>query len=103
MKKFKLTDKTLKFDGRTLHRIEALRDFSDVKAGDEGGFVEKEENLSHEGDAWIYDSAIACDNAIIADYAVIKDFVEVKGDAMVYAEAKLSGGAHVGGDAMIAR
>ncbi|MDE5977041.1 MAG: hypothetical protein K2G70_01045 [Turicibacter sp.] len=33
----------------TLYRIRALRDFGDVKQGDVGGYIEKEENLSHEG------------------------------------------------------
>ena len=45
-----------------LHRIRALRDIGDkVKAGDLGGFVEREENLSFEpgDDAWIFDDAIA--------------------------------------------
>ena len=45
-----------------LHRIRALRDIgSDVKAGDMGGFVESESNLSFEqgDDAWIFDDAIA--------------------------------------------
>ena len=38
-----------------LHRIRALRDISsDVKAGDLGGFVEHEGNLSYEdADCWI--------------------------------------------------
>ena len=45
-----------------LHRIRALRDIGDrVKAGDLGGFAEREENLSFEpgDDAWIFDDAIA--------------------------------------------
>ncbi|EJF74094.1 hypothetical protein ME7_01609 [Bartonella birtlesii LL-WM9] len=32
-----------------LYRICALKDFDDVKAGHLGGFIEKESNLSHEG------------------------------------------------------
>ena len=45
-----------------LRRIRALRDIGkDVKAGDLGGFVESESNLSFEpgDDAWIFDDAIA--------------------------------------------
>ena len=45
-KKYRLTDETINVDGRILHRIEALKDFGNVKKGDKGGFVEKEENLS---------------------------------------------------------
>lgn len=48
-KKYELTDQTIDVDGRTLHRIKALRDFSDVLAGELGGWIEKEENLSHAG------------------------------------------------------
>lgn len=49
MKKYELTDKTMEINNRTLFRIRALRDFGNVKAGDLGGFVETEDNLSHEG------------------------------------------------------
>ena len=44
-----------------LHRIRALRDIgTEVKAGDLGGFVEHEGNLSFEpgDDAWVYNDAI---------------------------------------------
>ena len=41
-KKFQLTTETKVFDGVTLYRIQALRDFSNVKKGDLGGWVEKE-------------------------------------------------------------
>lgn len=48
-KKYILTDETIKVNGKTLYRIKALREFSNVKAGDLGGFVESESNLSHDG------------------------------------------------------
>ena len=59
MKKFELvTDMSISFLGRKLFRIRALVDFTTkwgdtIKAGDLGGYVEKEENLSHEGNAWV--------------------------------------------------
>ena len=49
-----------------LHRIRALRNIGwKVKAGDLGGFVECEANLSFElgDDAWIFGDAIACGNS----------------------------------------
>lgn len=46
MKKYKLTDETKWLYGRTLHRIVALRDFGNVRKGDIGGWIEKEDNLS---------------------------------------------------------
>ncbi|MBR3172709.1 hypothetical protein IKF21_02240 [Candidatus Saccharibacteria bacterium] len=40
--------------GLTLYRIRALKSFGDVRAGDIGGFVQSEANLSQEGSCWIY-------------------------------------------------
>lgn len=63
-KKYRLTDETMMLpDGTRLHRIMALRDFGDVQAGDLGGFVEKEANLSHKGGARVYGGAEVCDDA----------------------------------------
>lgn len=50
-KKYELIDETQEWNGRILHRIRALADFGDVKAGELGGWIEKEENLSHNDDA----------------------------------------------------
>lgn len=52
-KKYKLTDEKKDWLGTTLYRIEALKDFSFVKKGDKGGFIEKESNLNISGDAWV--------------------------------------------------
>ena len=40
-KKYKLTEETINVNGKTLYRIEALKDFSDVQQGEKGGYVEK--------------------------------------------------------------
>lgn len=37
----------------TLYQIRALRSFGNVKAGDLGGYILCEENLSHEGSCWV--------------------------------------------------
>ena len=43
VKKYELTNEIKNLaDGVVLYRIRALRDFADVKAGDLGGFVQKE-------------------------------------------------------------
>lgn len=63
-KKYRLlVDETITVSGRTLYRIEALRDFADVKKGDKGGYIESEDNLSHEGKCWVFDNARVSDNA----------------------------------------
>ena len=48
---------SLLFRTATLHRIRAVAEFGLVKIGDLGGWIEKEENLSHEGKAWVWGNA----------------------------------------------
>lgn len=53
MKKFELISEFVtNVFGKKLFRIKALVSFGDVSAGELGGFVEKEENLSNNGNAW---------------------------------------------------
>ena len=63
MKKYELTEETFTVFGKTLYRIRAVRDFGSVKTGEFGGYIEKEENLSHFGDAWVYGDARVYENA----------------------------------------
>ena len=75
MKKYELTEETKVIDGKTLFRIRALRSFGDIKAGDLGGFIENERNLSHEGnvggkaivggEAWVSGEAQVSDDGLI--------------------------------------
>ena len=67
-KNFELTTETRKMFGRTLFRIKALKSFNDVKVGDLGGFIEKEENLSE--NAWVCNDACVYGNARV--YGVVK-------------------------------
>ena len=67
-----------------LYRIKALVDIPKiVKAGELGGYIESEKNLSHEGNCWVGDNA------------------QVSGNAYVYGNACVSGDANVGEDALI--
>lgn len=78
MKKFELTTESITNEaGKKLFRIKALIDFGDVKAGELGGYVEKEGNVSQDDNAW------------------------VSGDAEVFGNAKVFGNARVSGDALI--
>lgn len=63
IKKYKMTGETKEFYGRTLHRIEALRSFCNVKKGDKGGWIEIDKNLSQEGNCWVYHDARVFGNA----------------------------------------
>ena len=53
-------------DDRKLYQIQAIRSFSDVAAGDLGGYVEKESNLSHEGNCWVYGDGCVCGDAEVS-------------------------------------
>ena len=84
MKKFELTSEFVtNISGTKLFRIKALVEFGDVEAGELGGYIEKEENLDHDGDAWVYGNA------------------RVYGDAQVYGDARVCGDARVYGDAQV--
>ena len=77
-----------------LHRIRALRDIgSEVKAGDLGGFVESESNLSFEtGDnAWIFDDAIAAGEGYVDKGSILRDRAVVCGCAYVSHGSEMSG------------
>ena len=78
-----------------LYSIKALRDFGGIKAGDLGGYIEKESNLSHNGDAWLYEDAMVYGNALVRGNAL------VFGNAEVYGNAAIGGNVWVDGDARI--
>ena len=101
MKKYKLTSETTGCDGFILYRIEALMDFSDVKTGDKGGFVQSENNLSQLGNAWVYGNAKVCGkaevrgDANVCGNAEVYNYAEVFENAEVYDNAKVYGNAKV--------
>ena len=107
-KKYKLTDETINLNGATLYRIEALKDFGEIKKGDKGGFIESENNLAHEGDAWVSDNAHvygdACvfDNARVYNNAFVSGYAQVYGNAFVYGNAWLYDNTRVCGYAWVA-
>ena len=105
-KKYRLTDETVEFLGRTLHRIEALKNFATsdgalVRVGKKGGWVESENNLSHDGDAWVYGDARVYDNARVYGDAQVYGDARVYGNAWVYDNARVYGDALVYGDARV--
>lgn len=119
MNKYELTTETLQFAGHTLHRIKALKDFGSVKAGQFGGWIENEKNLSQDDNAWIYGKAMAFDDAKVFDNArvfgyakvygkakifcnaIVSDYAKVYGKANVYSNAKVSNCAEVYDDAEV--
>ena len=106
MKKFELTTEFItNAFGKKLFRIKALVEFGDVKAGELGGYVEKEENVSQDGNAWVsgdarvYGNAWVHGNAKVYDDAWVSDNAKVFDNAEVYGNARVSGDARVYGDA----
>ena len=63
MKKYELTAEFIEKWGKKLFRIKALISFGSVEAGELGGYIEKEDNLAHDGNAWVYGDAEVCGNA----------------------------------------
>lgn len=113
---FQIGDETV-----TLYRIKALRELNPhrkkgtVNAGDLGGWIESESNLSHEGNAWVDDNsivlkngivkgnsyicgssvvndhAIVCDNALIAERSYVTDDVIICDNTSVVYESTVRG------------
>ena len=105
MKKYEFTGETkeirLLFRTATLHRIRATVAFGIVEVGDLGGWIEKEENLSHEGKAWVCGDAEVCGDAKVWGNAEVCGDAKVCGDAEVWGNAKVCGDAEVWGNAEV--
>jgi len=82
VKKYELTNETISFENRKLFRIRALKDFGNVKAGDLGGYVESENNLSQEDNCWIYENARVYGNAEVSNDDIVSGNARVYDDAM---------------------
>ena len=90
MKKYELIKETETcFRRRIMYRRRALKDFSDIKAGDVGGWVCSEDNLSQNGDCWIYDEAKCLDDARVYDNAKMFDNAEMFDDAEICDNARM--------------
>lgn len=124
-KKYRLTDETIEFNGVKLHRIEALKDFSVVKKGDKGGFVQSERNLSQLDNCWIFDdskaignslvyqdavlsgNSIICDNAVATGFSwicfrsIVCEKALISNNARIYSNSVVCGNSHVAGNAMV--
>ena len=88
-RKYEFTGETAEIDFQKLHRIVAVKDFGIVGAGDLGGWIEDECNLSHDGASWVKDGAAVYGGALVED------------DAFVMGQVRVRGGAHVGGEACL--
>ena len=94
-KKYKLTKNTKDWYGTTLYQIEAVVSFGPVVKGELGGYIEKEGNLSQDGNAWVSGDAQVYGNARVSGNA------RVYGNAWVSGYARVSGNAWVSGNARV--
>ena len=102
MKKFELTAEFVtNVFGKKLFRIKALVAFGDVEKGELGGFIEKEDNLSHDDNAWVSGNAWVYGDARVYGNAQVSGNARVYGDAWVSGDARVSGNACVYGDAQV--
>ena len=87
------SDTVTTWGGRTLYRIKAKRaiDRIGVAAGDLGGYVESEKNLSHDGSAWVSGEARVSGETQVYGSARVYGEAQVYGSAWVYGEARVYG------------
>ncbi len=78
-----------------LYRIRALTSFADVQAGELGGYIEKEDNLSQEGTAWVHGDAKVYGDARVSGNANVHGEAEVYGNARMYGSAEAYGNARL--------
>ena len=100
-KKYRLMDETITIAGVTLYRIQAMRDFGNVRKGDRGGFIQSENNLSHEGSCWVYENAKVYGDAEVSENALVYGNAIVYGNAWVCENARVCGNAKVCGNARV--
>lgn len=82
--KYELTDDVWYVEGKILYRIKALKSFNDVNCGDLGGYIESKDNLSQDGDCWVYDLARVYDNARVVEWS------EVRGTSLIFEDARVA-------------
>jgi NDP-sugar pyrophosphorylase family protein len=94
-KKYEFTEITVNDAGFIMHQIRALKDFDDVKAGDLGGFIRDESNLSHKGNCWVYPGSFIGNKARVTGNAKVKGGSVVRNTARVYENAVIDNGADI--------
>lgn len=96
-----LTNDSIEFNGHTLYRIRALKDFGDVKKGQLGGYIESRDNLYDFGTCWVYDNAKVFDKAVVTGHAKVYNNAVVYQSAIIRGSAKIKGNAIIYGNAIL--
>jgi carbonic anhydrase/acetyltransferase-like protein (isoleucine patch superfamily) len=74
--------------GAKTHIVKRIRRLFDGKVG---GWIEKEENLSHEGKCWVDDGAVVLGDAEVRDDALVDKDAFIVGKVVICDEAHVSG------------
>lgn len=83
-------------------RIQAIRDVDqDVRAGDLGGYIEKEWNLKHSGRCWIGENAVCHGNAQVCGKSRVSGHAELKEEALVTGNSLIQGNSLIEGNSYI--
>ena len=61
---------------RLLKQIRALRSFGNVKKGQIGGWIESEDNLSHDGNCWIDYDCVVCGDTKVTGDIVVRNYLQ---------------------------
>lgn len=96
LKKYEIVKDNFKeIYGIKVYRIRALKDIENrhqnIKAGDLGGYVQSERNLSQNNNCWIFDDAIVFDNANVIQNANICDHAQISDNAIIIGYATIMG------------
>ena len=73
LKKYEFTGETKEEFGVTFHRIRLLIDLPYFKKGSIGGWIEKESNLAHEGNCWVYGNSRVSGNSRVYGNAIVEN------------------------------
>lgn len=103
MAKYELTSETKTVYSAELRRIRYLVDIPvhDIKAGDEGGFLESQVNLSQTGDCVVLDDACVMGKARVSESALVKENALLMHTASAHDHALISGNTLLIGDAVV--
>ena len=89
LKKYEFTGETKEEFGVKLNRIRLLIDLPGFQKGDFGGWIEKESNLSHEGNCWVFGNGQIFGDGKVYDNALIWDDGKVFGNGNVFGRSKV--------------
>jgi hypothetical protein len=109
MAHYRLTRETKRIGNKVVYRIQATAPIEEfgVGAGELGGWIEGEHNLSQDGLAWVageaivMDQAVVTDDALVTEQAFIDGMAKISGSARVYGEAQVSDAVIITGNARV--